>query len=169
MEGFIYVISPFNFTAIAANLFAAPILMGNVAVWKPSPQQVYSAWTIVEIFNKLACQYGVLNMVLTDPIETSNIILNHKEFAGLHFTGSTFVFQELWKQIGNNINNYKSYPKIVGETGGKDFIFAHKSADIEVLSTALVRGAFEFQGQKCSACCVHIFQKVCGKQLKKKL
>jgi 1-pyrroline-5-carboxylate dehydrogenase len=152
LEGFVYAITPFNFTAIAGNLFASPALMGNVVVWKPSAFQVYSAWTIMEIFRAAGLPDGVVNMIFTDPIETSQVILSHPDFAGLHFTGSTFVFQELWKGIANNIDHYKSYPRIVGETGGKDFTIAHASADIDILATAILRGAFEYQGQKCSAC-----------------
>ena len=152
LEGFVYAITPFNFTAIAGNLFSAPALMGNVVVWKPSSFQVYSAWVIMEIFREAGLPDGVVNLIFADPVETSKIIVDHPEFAGLHFTGSTFVFQELWKGISANIDRYKSYPRIVGETGGKDFTIAHSSADIDVLATALLRGAFEYQGQKCSAC-----------------
>ncbi|MCB9034104.1 MAG: L-glutamate gamma-semialdehyde dehydrogenase [Chitinophagales bacterium] len=152
LEGFVFAATPFNFTAIAANLFAAPALMGNVVVWKPSPHQIYSAWTIMEIFREAGLPNGVVNMIFTDAIETSKIVYEHKDFAALHFTGSTFVFQEAWKQIGLNIDKYKSYPRIVGETGGKDFIFVHNSADVKVAATAILRGAFEYQGQKCSAC-----------------
>lgn len=152
LEGFVYAITPFNFTAIAANLCAAPAMMGNVVVWKPSPYQIYSAWTIMEIFREAGLPDGVINMIFTEPIETSDIILSHRDFAGVHFTGSTFVFQEIWKAIGKNIDRYKSYPRIVGETGGKDFTVAHPSADTDVLATAILRGAFEYQGQKCSAC-----------------
>ncbi|MBK9328078.1 MAG: L-glutamate gamma-semialdehyde dehydrogenase [Sphingobacteriales bacterium] len=152
LEGFVYAITPFNFTAIAGNLCAAPAMMGNVVVWKPSHFQIYSAWTIMEIFKEAGLPDGVINLIYTEPIETSKIILSHPDFAGVHFTGSTFVFQELWKMIGNNIDTYKTYPRIVGETGGKDFTLAHPSADIDILSTAILRGAFEYQGQKCSAC-----------------
>lgn len=152
LEGFVYAITPFNFTAIAGNLCAAPAMMGNVVVWKPSHFQIYSAWTIMEIFKEAGLPDGVINLIYTEPIETSKIILSHPDFAGVHFTGSTFVFQELWKMIGHNIDTYKTYPRIVGETGGKDFTLAHPSADIDILSTAILRGAFEYQGQKCSAC-----------------
>jgi 1-pyrroline-5-carboxylate dehydrogenase len=152
LEGFIYAITPFNFTAIAGNLCAAPALMGNVVVWKPSPYQIYSAWTIMQVFKEAGLPDGVINLIYTEPIETSKILLSHPDFSGVHFTGSTFVFQELWKMIGHNIDAYKTYPRIVGETGGKDFTLAHPSADTDILSTAVLRGAFEYQGQKCSAC-----------------
>ncbi len=152
LEGFVYAITPFNFTAIAGNLCAAPAMMGNVVVWKPSHFQIYSAWTIMEIFKEAGLPDGVINLIYTEPIETSKIILSHPDFAGVHFTGSTFVFQQLWKMMGQNIDTYKTYPRIVGETGGKDFTLAHPSADIDILSTAILRGAFEYQGQKCSAC-----------------
>lgn len=151
LEGFIYAITPFNFTSIAANLCAAPAMMGNVVVWKPSDAQVYSAQVIVDLFKAAGLPDGVINVVYGDPVEISNEVFASPDFAGLHFTGSTFVFKELWKQIGNNIHNYKTYPKIVGETGGKDFIVAHESAHAEEVATAITRGAFEFQGQKCSA------------------
>lgn len=152
LEGFVYAITPFNFTAISGNLPASPALMGNVVVWKPSNTQIYSAWTITEIFREAGLPDGVINMIFADAVETTNIILSHTDFAGVHFTGSTNVFNHIWETIGKNLHIYKSYPRIVGETGGKDFIIAHNSADVDVLSTALLRGAFEFQGQKCSAC-----------------
>lgn len=151
LEGFIYAISPFNFTAIAGNLPAAPAMMGNTVVWKPSDAQVYSARVIVEIFKEAGLPDGVINMITGDPVMVTDIILKSADFAGLHFTGSTFVFKSLWKQIGAQIDTYKTYPRIVGETGGKDFIVAHPSADAKQVATAIVRGAFEFQGQKCSA------------------
>ncbi|MGB1295955.1 MAG: aldehyde dehydrogenase family protein, partial [Flavobacteriales bacterium] len=151
LEGFIYAITPFNFTSIAANLCAAPAMMGNVVVWKPSDAQVYSAQVIVDLFKAAGLPDGVINVVYGDPVEISNEVFASPDFAGLHFTGSTYVFKELWKQIGNNIHNYKTYPKIVGETGGKDFIIAHESANAAEVATAITRGAFEFQGQKCSA------------------
>ena len=151
LEGFIYAITPFNFTSIAANLCAAPAMMGNVVVWKPSDAQVYSAQVIVDLFKAAGLPDGVINVVYGDPVEISNEVFASPDFAGLHFTGSTYVFKELWKQIGNNIHNYKTYPKIVGETGGKDFIIAHESANPAEVATAIIRGAFEFQGQKCSA------------------
>ncbi len=151
LEGFIFAITPFNFTAIAGNLFAAPALMGNTVVWKPNEAQAYSAYFTMEIFKEAGLPAGVVNMVIADGPETGDIVFNHKDFAGLHFTGSTKVFKSLWKTIGGNIDKYKSYPRIVGETGGKDFVLAHPSADVKVVSTALSRGAFEYQGQKCSA------------------
>ncbi|WP_136480007.1 L-glutamate gamma-semialdehyde dehydrogenase [Cognatitamlana onchidii] len=151
LEGFTYAVTPFNFTAIAGNLPACMALMGNVVVWKPSDSQVYSAKVIMDVFKEAGVPPGVINVVFGDPIMITNTILAHKDFSGLHFTGSTFIFKELWKQIGNNIHNYRTYPRIVGETGGKDFIIAHKSANAKQVATAISRGAFEFQGQKCSA------------------
>ncbi|OIQ40969.1 MAG: 1-pyrroline-5-carboxylate dehydrogenase [Bacteroidetes bacterium MedPE-SWsnd-G1] len=151
LEGFIYAVTPFNFTAIAANLFAAPAMLGNVCVWKPSDSQVYSAQVIVELFKEAGLPDGVVNVVYGDPAMISDVVLNHKDFAGLHFTGSTHIFKHLWAQIGNNINTYRSYPRIVGETGGKDFIWAHPSSNPIQVATAMSRGAFEYQGQKCSA------------------
>ncbi len=151
LEGFVYAITPFNFTSIAANLPASAALMGNVAIWKPSDSQVYSTRVILDLFKEAGVPDGVINVVYGDPKMISDVLLNHPDFAGLHFTGSTHVFQDLWKQIGNNIHNYKSYPRIVGETGGKDFVVAHPSANPIEVATALSRGAFEFQGQKCSA------------------
>ena len=151
LEGFVFAITPFNFTAIAANLCAAPAMLGNVVVWKPAESQVYSAQVIMELFKEAGLPDGVINMVLVNGPEAGEVIFNHKDFAGLHFTGSTDVFRHLWKTIGNNIANYRTYPKIVGETGGKDFIVAHKSANPKQVATGISRGAFEFQGQKCSA------------------
>mgnify|MGYP000335800338 FL=1 len=151
LEGFIYAITPFNFTAIAGNLPASAAMMGNVVVWKPSDSQVFSAKVIMDIFKEAGLPDGVINMVMGDPVMISETLLSSPDFSGLHFTGSTFVFKELWKQIGNNIHNYKTYPRIVGETGGKDFIIAHPSAKPKQVATAIVRGAFELQGQKCSA------------------
>ena len=151
LEGFVFALTPFNFTAIAGNLFAAPALMGNTIVWKPNEAQAYSAYFLMEIFKEAGLPDGVVNMVIADGPEVGEVIFNDKNFAGLHFTGSTKVFKSLWKTIGNNIDIYKTYPRIVGETGGKDFVMAHHSADIRVLITALARGAFEYQGQKCSA------------------
>jgi len=151
LEGFTYAVTPFNFTAIAGNLPACMALMGNVVVWKPSDSQVYSAKVIMDVFDEAGVPPGVINVVFGDPVMITNTVLASPDFSGLHFTGSTFIFKELWKQIGNNIHNYKTYPKIVGETGGKDFIVAHKSANPIQVATAIVRGAFEFQGQKCSA------------------
>ena len=151
LEGFIYAISPFNFTAIAGNLCASAAMMGNVVVWKPSDYQVFSAKVIIDVFEEAGLPNGVINAVFGDPEMISNEVLKSKHFSGLHFTGSTDIFRKLWKKIGENIGNYYSYPRIVGETGGKDFIIAHPSANIKALSTAIIRGAFEFQGQKCSA------------------
>lgn len=151
LEGFTYAVTPFNFTAIAGNLPASMALMGNVVVWKPSDSQVFSAKVIMDVFEEAGVPAGVINVVFGDPVMISNTVLSSPDFSGLHFTGSTFVFKELWKQIGNNIHKYKTYPRIVGETGGKDFIVAHKSADAKQVATAISRGAFELQGQKCSA------------------
>ena len=151
LEGFIYSVSPFNFTAISGNLSASAALMGNVVVWKPSDYQIFSAQVVMEIFEEAGLPKGVINMVMGDPEMITNTVLASKYFAGIHYTGSTFVFQNIWKKIGENISNYKTYPKIVGETGGKDFIIAHPSAKVNEVATAIVRGAFEYQGQKCSA------------------
>jgi 1-pyrroline-5-carboxylate dehydrogenase len=151
LEGFVYAISPFNFTAIAANLPSSAALMGNVVVWKPSDHQVYSAQVIVDLFKEAGLPDGVINVVFGDPVMISDTVLASRDFSGLHFTGSTEVFKNLWKQIGNNIHNYKTYPKIVGETGGKDFIWVHNSSNPLQVATAVVRGSFEYQGQKCSA------------------
>lgn len=151
LEGFIYALTPFNFTAIAGNLPTSCAMMGNVVVWKPSNTQVYSANVLMEIFKKAGVPDGVINLIYPSGPEAAEVIFNHKDFAGIHFTGSTEVFQNIWQTIGNNIHKYRSYPRIVGETGGKDFIMAHKSADAKEVATAIVRGAFEFQGQKCSA------------------
>ena len=151
LEGFVFAITPFNFTAIAGNLPAVAALMGNVVVWKPSDTQVYSAQVIMEIFQEAGLPDGVINMITCDGPVAGEVIFKHREFAGLHFTGSTGVFRHLWKTIGDNLERYKSYPRIVGETGGKDFVLAHPSADVQALVAGLIRGAFEFQGQKCSA------------------
>ncbi|MDT0621232.1 L-glutamate gamma-semialdehyde dehydrogenase [Croceitalea vernalis] len=151
LEGFVYAITPFNFTAIAGNLPASAAMMGNVVVWKPSDSQVYSAKVIMDVFKEAGLPDGVINMVMGDPVMISETVLASPDFSGLHFTGSTHVFKELWKQIGTNIHSYKTYPRIVGETGGKDFIIAHPTAKPAQVATAIVRGAFEFQGQKCSA------------------
>lgn len=151
LEGFIYAVTPFNFTAIAGNLPGAPALMGNVVLWKPSDSQVYSAQVIMEIFEEAGLPSGVINMVTGDAIMTTEIALSHPDFAGLHFTGSTDIFKHLWKTIGNNINVYKNYPRIVGETGGKDFVLAHPTSNVNEVVTGLIRGSFEYQGQKCSA------------------
>jgi 1-pyrroline-5-carboxylate dehydrogenase len=151
LEGFVYALTPFNFTAIAGNLPTAPALMGNTVVWKPSPQQIYSADLLMQILEEAGLPAGVINLVFADGPEAGEVVFNHREFAGIHFTGSTKVFQTIWQQIGHNISQYKSYPRIVGETGGKDFVVAHPSASVPALVTGLIRGAFEYQGQKCSA------------------
>ena len=151
LEGFVYAITPFNFTAIAANLPASAALMGNVVVWKPSDSQVFSAKIIIDVFKEAGVPEGVINVIFGDPVMITDTILEHPDFAGVHYTGSTFVFKEIWKKIGNNIHTYKTYPRIVGETGGKDFVLAHPSANVKQVVTGITRGAFEFQGQKCSA------------------
>jgi 1-pyrroline-5-carboxylate dehydrogenase len=151
LEGFVYAITPFNFTAIAGNLPASAAMMGNVVVWKPSDSQIFSAKVIMDVFAEAGLPAGVINVVFGDPVMVSDTVLASPDFSGLHFTGSTTVFKALWKQIGNQIDTYKTYPRIVGETGGKDFIIAHASANPQQVATAMVRGAFEFQGQKCSA------------------
>ena len=151
LEGFTYAVTPFNFTAIAGNLPSCMALMGNVVVWKPSNNQIYSAKVIMDVFKEAGVPDGVINVVFGNPGMITNTVMASPHFSGLHYTGSTPVFQNLWKQIGNNIENYKTYPRIVGETGGKDFIIAHKSANAKQVATAISRGAFEFQGQKCSA------------------
>jgi 1-pyrroline-5-carboxylate dehydrogenase len=151
LEGFVYALTPFNFTSIAGNLPAAPALMGNVVVWKPSKTAVYSAAVIMDLFREAGVPDGVINLVFVSGPAGAETVLEHPDFAGIHFTGSTGVFQSVWKKIGENIYKYKSYPRIVGETGGKDFIFADSTADKQALVIAMVRGAFEYQGQKCSA------------------
>lgn len=151
LEGFIFAITPFNFTAIAGNLPASAAMMGNVVVWKPAETQIYSAHLLIQIFREAGLPDGVINLIYVDGPTAGEVVFNHPDFAGLHFTGSTKVFKNLWKIIGNNIDRYRSYPRIVGETGGKDFIIAHASADARALATAITRGAFEYQGQKCSA------------------
>ena len=151
LEGFVYAITPFNFTSIAANLPASAALMGNVVVWKPSDSQIYSTQVIIDLFREAGVPDGVINVIYGDPVEITETLITHPDFAGIHFTGSTNVFKHLWKRIGENIHLYKSYPRIVGETGGKDFVLAHPSANAAEVATALSRGAFEYQGQKCSA------------------
>lgn len=151
LEGFVYAITPFNFTAIAGNLPSAPALMGNVAIWKPSDSQMFSAQILIEVFKEAGVPDGVINMVMGDPEMITNTVLASPDFSGIHFTGSTEIFKDIWAKIGKNIHNYKTYPRIVGETGGKDFIIAHPSANTKEVSTAISRGAFEYQGQKCSA------------------
>ncbi len=151
LEGFIFALTPFNFTAIAANLPGTPAMMGNTVVWKPAESQIYSAHVIMKVFKAAGLPDGVINLVYVSGPDTGDVIFKHRDFAGLHFTGSTGVFRHLWKEIGNNIANYRTYPRIVGETGGKDFVMVHKSSNADQVATALARGAFEFQGQKCSA------------------
>lgn len=151
LEGFCFAVTPFNFTAISGNLPTCMALMGNVVVWKPSDKQVYSAKVIMDVLIEAGLPAGVINMIFTDGKETAEKVLAHRDFAGLHFTGSTKVFQGMWKMIGDNIHNYRTYPRIVGETGGKDFVIAHPSSNVDAVATALVRGSFEYQGQKCSA------------------
>jgi len=151
LEGFVYAVTPFNFTSIAGNLPTAPAMLGNVAVWKPAASTVYSGWYLMRLLMEAGLPPGVINFVPGDPVATSGVLLNDPHLAGVHFTGSTAVFQNIWKTVGDNIATYKSYPRLVGETGGKDFILAHASADPQALATAIVRGGYEFQGQKCSA------------------
>jgi 1-pyrroline-5-carboxylate dehydrogenase len=169
LEGFVFALSPFNFTSICANLCAAPAMMGNTVVWKPAETQIYSAQVIMELFKEAGLPDGVINLVFVDGPTTGEVIFNHKDFAGIHFTGSTGVFRHIWKTVGNNIEKYRSYPRIVGETGGKDFVMVHKSADVDAVSTALVRGSFEFQGQKCSAASRAYIPKSMWAELKPKL
>ncbi len=151
LEGFVFAITPFNFTAIAGNLPTSAAMMGNVCVWKPAPTQIYAANVLMEVFLEAGVPPGVINLIYVDGPMAGDIIFSHPDFAGIHFTGSTAVFQNIWQTIGTNIHKFKTYPRIVGETGGKDFVLAHKSADLDVLTAALIRGAFEYQGQKCSA------------------
>lgn len=151
LEGFVFALTPFNFTSIAGNLCSAPALLGNTVVWKPAETQIYSAAVIMEIYEEAGLPPGVINLVFVDGQSAGDVIFNHPDFAGIHFTGSTGVFQKIWKTIGENIMKYKTYPRLVGETGGKDFVVAHNSACPKEVAVALSRGAFEFQGQKCSA------------------
>jgi 1-pyrroline-5-carboxylate dehydrogenase len=151
LEGFVYAITPFNFTAIAGNLPTAPALMGNTVVWKPAPTQLFAAHLTLQLLEAAGLPPGVVNLVPGDGVAVSEVVLADRDLAGIHFTGSTAVFQHLWRTVGENIAGYRTYPRIVGETGGKDFVLAHPSADVDVLRTALIRGAFEYQGQKCSA------------------
>ncbi|MCC6691068.1 MAG: aldehyde dehydrogenase family protein, partial [Bacteroidia bacterium] len=151
LEGFVFALTPFNFTAIAGNLPTSCAMMGNVVVWKPANSAIYSANVLMEVFIKAGLPPGVINLIYVSGPEAGDVIFSHPDFSGIHFTGSTEVFRNVWKTIGNNIHLYKSYPRIVGETGGKDYIIAHPTADLKVLVTALARGAFEYQGQKCSA------------------
>ena len=151
LEGFVFAITPFNFTAIAGNLPTSAAMMGNVVVWKPAITQIYAANVLMKVFLEAGVPPGVINLIYVDGPMAGDIIFSHPDFAGVHFTGSTAVFQDIWKTIGTNIHKFKTYPRIVGETGGKDFVLAHPSANLDILTTALVRGAFEYQGQKCSA------------------
>jgi 1-pyrroline-5-carboxylate dehydrogenase len=151
LEGFVFAVSPFNFTAIAGNLPTAPAMMGNAIVWKPASTAVYSAYFLTQLWKEAGLPDGVINFIPGSGGKMGNLVLNHPDLSGLHFTGSTSTFLEMWKTIGNNIGHHKTYPRIVGETGGKNFVFVHRSADLEITTTALIRGAFEYQGQKCSA------------------
>ncbi|RSN62854.1 1-pyrroline-5-carboxylate dehydrogenase [Amycolatopsis sp. WAC 04182] len=151
LEGFVYAITPFNFTAISGNLPTAPALMGNVVLWKPSPTQSYAAHMLMRLLEEAGMPPGVINLLPGDGKAVSEVALTHRDLAGIHFTGSTATFQHLWATVGANISGYRTYPRLVGETGGKDFVLAHASADVDILRTALIRGAFEYQGQKCSA------------------
>lgn len=151
LEGFVFALTPFNFTAISGNLPSSAAMMGNTVVWKPANTQILAASILMEVFMEAGVPPGVINLVYVSGPDAGEVIFNHPDFAGIHFTGSTAVFQDIWKTIGNNIHKYKSYPRIVGETGGKDFILGHPSADVDALVTGLTRGAFEYQGQKCSA------------------
>src|SRR6266498_4923917 len=151
LEGFVYAITPFNFTAIAGNLPSAPALMGNTVIWKPSPTQQLAAHFTMRLFEAAGLPPGVINLVTGDGLAVSEVVLADPDLAGIHFTGSTATFRHLWQEVGSHIDRYRSYPRVVGETGGKDFVFAHASADVDALHTALVRGAYEYQGQKCSA------------------
>jgi len=151
LEGFVFALTPFNFTSIAGNLPSSAAIMGNTVVWKPSEKQIYSAQVIMEIFQAAGLPDGVINLIYPSGQDCADVCFSHRDFGGIHFTGSTAVFQDIWGEIGSNIHKYKSYPRIVGETGGKDFVVAHESADFEAVATALARGAFEYQGQKCSA------------------
>ncbi len=169
LEGFVFALTPFNFTAIAGNLPTSVAMMGNVVVWKPSNTQIYSANVLMQVFKEAGIPDGVINLIYVSGPDAGDVIFKHPEFAGIHFTGSTAVFQDIWKTIGENIHRYRSYPRIVGETGGKDFILAHPSADLDVLNTALVRGAFEYQGQKCSAASRAYIPKSLWKDLKKRM
>jgi 1-pyrroline-5-carboxylate dehydrogenase len=169
LEGFVYAITPFNFTAIAANLPASAALMGNVVVWKPSDSQMFSAKIILDIFKEAGVPAGVINMVMGDPVMITDTVLASPDFSGVHFTGSTDVFKGIWQKIGTNIHNYKTYPRIVGETGGKDFIVAHKTSNPIQVAVAMIRGAFEFQGQKCSAASRCYISKSIWKEVEKEL
>ncbi|MCP4708377.1 MAG: aldehyde dehydrogenase family protein, partial [Planctomycetes bacterium] len=151
LEGFVFAVTPFNFVSIAGNLPSAPAIMGNTSLWKPASSVTYTAYFLMKIFKEAGLPDGVINMVTARGADVGELVLKHKDLAGIHFTGSTGVFQTMWKTVGANIAGYKSYPRIVGETGGKDFVFVHNSANFEAVATGLIRGAFEYQGQKCSA------------------
>ena len=169
LEGFIYAVTPFNFTAIAGNLPASAAMMGNVVIWKPSDSQVFSAKIIIDVFKEAGVPDGVINVVFGDPVMITDTILASPDFAGIHYTGSTHVFKDIWAKIGSNIHHYKTYPRIVGETGGKDFVLAHPSANVKQVATGIVRGAFEYQGQKCSAASRAYIPKSLWPELKKQL
>ena len=169
LEGFVYAITPFNFTAIAANLPASAALMGNTVVWKPSDSQVFSAKVIIDVFKEAGVPDGVINVVFGDPVMITDTVLASPDFAGVHYTGSTFVFKEIWKKIGENIHTYKTYPRIVGETGGKDFVMVHPSANVKQVVANTIRGAFEFQGQKCSAASRAYFPKSLWNDIKEEM
>jgi 1-pyrroline-5-carboxylate dehydrogenase len=169
LEGFVLAVTPFNFTAIAGNLPTSAAMCGNVVIWKPANTQVYSAQMFMKILKEAGLPDGVINLVYVNGPVLGNVCFTHRDFAGVHFTGSTGVFNEMWSTIGANMNNYRSYPRIVGETGGKDFVIAHKSADPAVLATALLRGAFEFQGQKCSAASRAYIPSNIAEEVKKRL
>ena len=169
LEGFVLAVTPFNFTAIGGNLPTSAALCGNVVVWKPANTQIYSAQMFMRILIEAGLPDGVINLVYVDGPTVGKVCFNHRDFAGVHFTGSTGVFNTMWETIGKNMANYRSYPRIVGETGGKDFVIAHKSADPDVLVTALLRGAFEFQGQKCSAASRAYIPSNIADEVKKKL
>jgi 1-pyrroline-5-carboxylate dehydrogenase len=169
LEGFVYAITPFNFTAIAGNLPASAAMMGNVVIWKPSDSQVFSAKIIIDIFKEAGLPDGVINVVFGDALMITDTVLSSRDFAGVHFTGSTHVFKDIWAKIGTSIHHYKTYPRIVGETGGKDFVLAHPSANVKQVSTGIVRGAFEFQGQKCSAASRAYIPQSMWAELKKQL
>ncbi|HMF72476.1 MAG TPA: L-glutamate gamma-semialdehyde dehydrogenase, partial [Flavitalea sp.] len=169
LEGFVLAVTPFNFTAIGGNLPTSAAMCGNVVVWKPANTQIYSAQMFMRILQEAGLPDGVINLIYVDGPTLGKVCFSHREFAGIHFTGSTGVFNSMWKTIGENMNNYKSYPRIVGETGGKDFVVAHKSADADVVATALLRGAFEFQGQKCSAASRAYIPSNIAEEVKKKL
>ena len=169
LDGFVFAVTPFNFTSIAGNLPTAPALMGNTVVWKPASSSVYSAYYLMQVFKEAGLPDGVINLVPGRGAAVGDPVLAHPDLAGIHFTGSTSVFQGMWRTIGNNIHNYRCYPRIVGETGGKDFVFAHPSSDVDALVTAMVRGAFEYQGQKCSAASRAYIPESLWKEVKSKL